>query len=543
MNDEEFFSLFPYPKERPGQKELTEKIIEKFESGIKFVMLELPTGYGKSAIGYTVGNYFKELYYITANKILQTQLSSDYSETGRWIKNGFHFIELKGRNAYPCNYYQRALSGDLGDFSQYQLDNFKEKSLSGVSCADGECKRHGKSKLKECNGYCPYYNQKEKARLNNAVLMNFHSFIFQTEYGGEWPLKKLLIIDEGHLTEQVLMDFVTIRFEDLPFGVVFPKFESAEECSLFFDDNDFSGKIQENLDAAIAKGDNDKEEYWTSMAIKLINFKKSISSDADEWIVKNEDHDKWRTVEIKPLFIRNYTNKLLFDKVDCVLIMSATIISPAVMRDSLGISKEDCWAATRDSIFPVKNRPIYYKPCGSMSFKNKNETMPKILKEVEELCERYNDVKGIIHSHSNELTKYIVENSSNYLKSRLLSSLDFGGNKDFLMEEHKKRNNSIIISPGMAEGISLNDELSRMQILVKVPFPGLGNNEQLKQRMNLSPSYYDWLCCLKLVQSIGRSVRSETDYADTYILDSDFKFFYNKAKNMIPKWIKEAIIW
>jgi len=55
--------------------------------------------------------------------------------------------------------------------------------------------------------------------------------------------------------------------------------------------------------------------------------------------------------------------------------------------------------------------------------------------------------------------------------------------------------------------------------------------------------YYVWLTCLKLVQSYGRSVRSETDYANTYILDAQFGKFYKQARKMLPAWFIDAIVW
>jgi Rad3-related DNA helicase len=49
------------------------------------------------------------------------------------------------------------------------------------------------------------------------------------------------------------------------------------------------------------------------------------------------------------------------------------------------------------------------------------------------------------------------------------------------------------------------------------------------------------LTAVKLVQSVGRSVRSETDYADTYILDEAVHKFLKDAKRMLPGWFTEAI--
>jgi ATP-dependent DNA helicase DinG len=53
--------------------------------------------------------------------------------------------------------------------------------------------------------------------------------------------------------------------------------------------------------------------------------------------------------------------------------------------------------------------------------------------------------------------------------------------------------------------------------------------------------WYYWQKALRLVQAYGRSVRSKEDWAKKYILDSGFRPFVNKNKNVFPDWFKQAI--
>ena len=59
MKDEEFKRIFPFDKPRHNQREIIEKIISAYENGKKYVVLNAPTGIGKSAIGYAVARYFR----------------------------------------------------------------------------------------------------------------------------------------------------------------------------------------------------------------------------------------------------------------------------------------------------------------------------------------------------------------------------------------------------------------------------------------------------------------------------------------------------
>ena len=547
-------SCFPYPEPRQDQPRIIEKILNAFINKDKrFAILEAPTGTGKSAIGYTIGRFLKEYYYITAQKILQSQLNNDFGENGKW-SNDHPMIELKGRNAYKCDYYRIALEDpEHPPLTDSQIERFRKLDDANTDCAKGECKRKGKSSLKYCRNknICQYFNQVNKATMSDAVLMNFHSFIFQTEFVKDrWPKKTLLIIDECHNAEQVLMDYVSFKINDLNYDFDLPKFDNAEEYLMFFEEIGLLDTLKINLEEAMSVGNSDDEEYWVKQIQKYEHFKSSIEH--HEWIscyeqktlIKTSDNKnkKYREIELKPLFISDFAEDLLFGKADYILMMSATILNVDILCESLGIDRSLVYATRINSDFPVENRPIYYTPSGNMSFREKESTLPKMIKDVEKICEKYNDDKGIIHTHNFEIAEYIKNNIAKKYLERLFYQTEFD-NKDIMLSIHSKSQNGIIVAPAMHEGLDLKDDLSRFQIICKVPYPGLGNNPQLKRRMELSDEYYSYLSALKLVQQYGRSIRSKDDYADTYILDSGFKSFFSRAKNMMPKWFMEAIIW
>ncbi len=133
-----------------------------------------------------------------------------------------------------------------------------------------------------------------------------------------------------------------------------------------------------------------------------------------------------------------------------------------------------------------------------------------------------------------------MNNDIDNLKKRLIYQKDYI-TKDEMLKAHANSKNSIIIAPAMHEGLDLKDDLSRFQIICKVPYPSFHENEQLKIRMQLSQDYYNWLTALKLVQSYGRSIRSVDDWADTFVLDQDFVRFKRNCFKLLPKWFLEVI--
>ena len=105
---------FPFDKCRPGQKECIEAILNAYNDGKRFVILEAPTGSGKSVIGMTVAKFFSNSYYLTIQKILQDQLMRDFASDMTRV--------LKGRNAYKCDYWEKWAKKHNVDISEYILN-------------------------------------------------------------------------------------------------------------------------------------------------------------------------------------------------------------------------------------------------------------------------------------------------------------------------------------------------------------------------------------------------------------------------------------
>ncbi|MFZ0512567.1 MAG: helicase C-terminal domain-containing protein, partial [Candidatus Nitrosopolaris sp.] len=113
--------------------------------------------------------------------------------------------------------------------------------------------------------------------------------------------------------------------------------------------------------------------------------------------------------------------------------------------------------------------------------------------------------------------------------------------RDEIIDEHFKSSKpTVLISPSLHLGLDLKDDLSRFQIITKVPYPSLGDR-WIDEKRKRSEQWYSWQTGLRLVQAYGRSVRSKDDWAITYILDAAFGYFITKNRNILPAWFTEAI--
>lgn len=560
--------FFPMPTYRDGQKGAIKTVLKAFNDGKKVVLIEAPTGSGKSVIGYTVANFFRYSYWLTIQKILQDQIIRDFGEGGRFVKKS-EVIDMKGRNTYPCNYWDRSIQIAKGNFTYDAWEPKKKEVFNkfryGVDCDAGYCKRNNRSKdsfcfpgsmsdTEEIDGiysYCPYWQRRSEALNAQICLMNFSSFLFQTRVARSFGPRNLMIIDEAHNCESQLMNFIEFSISDYEFRrdkIIFPKLKTPVEYAEYFLEIELDEILNQKILLAKVEQKPKEENKWKQLLMKFGIFLES--ADSDNWVLQFKRAERnviggskklvYNTVTLKPIFIKQYAQRYMFSMTDHILMMSATLLSPGLICSSLGIDQDEIYSFRMKNRFPKENRKIIFDPCGYLNMRNKNETYPVLVEKVNSICKKHQDQRGIIHTHNFEISKLLVKECEIDVSSRFLFQDDWDSKQEML-EKHSKSKNTILVAPAMHEGLDLKDDLARFAVICKVPYPSMGD-PQIKARMELSGRYYDWLTALKLVQSYGRTIRSEEDWAVTYIIDGGFEKFIKRANKLIPGWFKEAII-
>jgi Rad3-related DNA helicase len=355
------------------------------------------------------------------------------------------------------------------------------------------------------------------------------------------------LVSNCHNIESQLMDFVSLSISDAHLqqhGIVLPKLETPEEYAVFFEDS----KLHEAL-LKVYNDANEQDQIWLADEIsrtlkKYKMFLDHIQTEGSVWVSEYESsqsgHNK---VTLKPVYVHNMASELLFQYAHRVVLMSATILDVDVICKSLGIPREEVAAVRLKNRFPVKNRPIHIRPVAKMTggAEGMKKWGPALVEGVNQVADEYPDKRGIIHTHNFSIAKLLRENCDPGVKRRFLFQDEFNNDKKAMLAAHAKSPDSILVAPAMHEGIDLHGDLSRFQVICKVPYANFYDNPQLAMRVEADWKYYIWITALKLVQSYGRSVRSDTDYADTYILDESINKFIRDAKNMLPDWFLEAI--
>ena len=522
---------FPYNSPREQQSNAINYVLEEFKKGSKYAIIDCGTGVGKSAIGLTIadhinknsvsypGLYTDGAYFLTTQKVLQDQYENDFSKNG--------LISLYSSSNYTCSVDKKASCKDI-------QTGLRAKSLP---------------KKYDCCGYkCIYKNKRKDFMEKDLSITNFSYFLTEKNFSGKMPNKKVLVIDEAHNLENELTRFIEISvssyFSDKILKLKVPKDLNTQfkvfnwVKNIYFDSVCRKVEFIEGQLEKFGITSSKLEEFKkiTNRYEMLNGHKQKIEKfiqlyDKDNWVFDIEDtNDKHFKFTFKPVDVSFYAKQYLLDYADYIIFMSATIISHEGFSLTLGLPADKTISIKEASPFPLENRPIIFSPAGSMSYKNIDKTLPVMSEMIKEILDNHKNEKGIIHTHSTKIAKYLKYNIKN---KRLL--LAYGENREEMLNKHiSSKTPTVLISPSMSEGVDLKGELSAFQILCKMPYPFLGD-KVVKKKMNRWKWWYTTQTIRTIIQSVGRSIRSEKDKAVTYILDGDWRMIKSKAKDDFPK--------
>ena len=533
-------NYFPYSEAREQQDFAIKKIIDAFMNKNKrYVILEAGTGVGKSAIGLTVARYLNRhmsayedivggSYFLTTQKILQEQYEKDFG-SGKGP-----MCSLYSASNYRCGHHKK---NDCKT-SQQMLRTEKK----------------GAAFFKHCMTSCHYKNKKKEFLESPESITNFNYFITESTYSGKITPRKLLVVDEAHNAENVLSNFVEVsisqyfcdklikcKWPEKVTPVNFVKWvRNVYYPALQIKVTHFEQQIEKmGLKSRLEelRTISMKFDMLSSHAKKLDQFLKDYTP--DNCVMELEESAKrgYKKVVYRGIDVYNFAEDYLFRLGQKVLLMSATVLDPNSFATSLGISEEECEIIRIPSPFPVENRPIFQSTIGSMSSSQIQYSLPKLKSAVEAILEEHKGQKGIIHCHTYKIANFLKRS----IKSKRLLSHG-SDNRDAVLEKHiRSKSDTVLLSPSMTEGVDLKGDLSKFQIICKIPYPYLGD-PIVKKRMNKNKGWYALQTAKSIVQSCGRSIRNKEDEAVTYILDNDWHNFFRKNKNIFPEDFKKAII-
>jgi Rad3-related DNA helicase len=574
---------FPFATVRPAQEQAFRAIERAYAENKKFIIIEAPTGSGKSGIAIAAGSHAKTqpvrpgaeagAYILSPQKSLTAQYMGDFASMG--------LKELKGRSNYEC--------------SQFVDEDGKPVNceIGGMLCRKSSDDEEGSS---GCS-YCPYKEAKIAFCKNPLGVTNFSYYLNETNYAGQLLPRNMLILDEGHNCENQILslaDIVINRYRCEEIGINFlsmpvvkpgqttkgmewcaETFRPAAQALIMKWESELEDLKSDGNNRAAAKLGK-KLNGLKRFAEKINLFLNSAAENITDWICYTDEtkgSDSFGCMIIKPLTATLFADEILFSKAAKVIIMSATIGDFKFFMRNLGIDPANTVTCRIDCDFPVENRPVFLKPIANMSstkvgcpdcstpenagregrsgsgcrkcynsgqVPSIDVAMPKVADFLGQILDKFSGFKGIVHTHSYKVNRFMSESMES--RNRVLTHTSVTGDRDSAIVRHiESEEPTVLFSPSMTEGLDLKDELSRFSVIVKVPYPYL--DPYVKARMQRDPEWYASRVALALVQTTGRSNRHKEDKAKHFILDAAIISFLSRYSHLFPKWWMDAVVW
>ena len=531
---------FPFGDVREPQQRAIEFALEAYKSGKRFVVCEAGTGVGKSAIGLTIARYLTAnyppsleyqpgAYFLTTQKLLQEQYIRDFGEPQGKM------CQVMSATNYQCKFHKRQNCAE--SLRQLKAEN------------DSTSKFH-----KTCAFHCTYKEEKRKFMQSAESVTNFSYFLAETYYAGKLLPRELLVLDEAHNIDTELSGFIEItmseRFAKTALKIDMPDITTDKQAWRWITE-EYEPRLSAHLKryeqmiekfnladrmnndfVALAK----QFEMLDKHACKVRRFIELYSD--DNWVFNLAEGEGrgMRKLEFKPIDVSGYSEQILFKNGKRILLMSATILNQEGFCKMLGIKQEDVAFISIPSPFPSENHPIFAYPVARMTSAAIDGDLPKLVEAVKEILSQHPNEKGVIHAHTYKIGRYLKDN----IRSKRLLIHGSEDRVQKLQEHISSKEPTVLISPSMQEGVDLKDDLSRFQIICKIPYPYLGD-KIVKKRMHRWPWWYPLQTAKTIVQSVGRSVRSFDDHAVSYILDADWTRFYDKSSELFPEGFKKSL--
>lgn len=175
----------------------------------KFIIVNAPTGIGKSWIAATIGLWLKNATIITQQKSLQNQYHRD-----------FQFMKLiKGKSNFPClqtDGIKTCVDGICDDCEFLCSENDFVVSNTGTKNEQIIISPNSKFFNSE-KEICKYWEQRKRGELSSFSVYNSQGYLstqFEKEENNSTQQDKLLICDEAQNLEDMLVKAGSLQIED-----------------------------------------------------------------------------------------------------------------------------------------------------------------------------------------------------------------------------------------------------------------------------------------------------------------------------------------
>lgn len=539
-------TYFPTGEPRPAQVKALDFIDRAYQAGYRDIVVEAPTGTGKSFIASAAALWGQTLplegmpggYVLVNQKLLQDQMAVDLAR----------FRTDMGKAAL------------IKSAVEYACPKHKLCSLGGTQSKDsGSDTPRPKCALRE-NGNCTY--QVAKAAFISAPLSvtNYAYFFTERAYVGKLRPRRVLCCDECHNLARLIIRQVDVTVSTTTLvkftgqkaaEKLAPQFEKLKTLAKFLEwlPSNYLPAVYEHVEdtQAVASGDHGDEKMARLAHQVEQHFLKCkaalerIRHDASDWIFWQEEVRDGLDLTARPLEAAPFFKEMVGSGGTLRIYLSAYPGPRRPFCQELGLDPGTVAWISLGSSFPVENRPVFLTTVGSLARARQKETLPAALRMLKRILDKHANERGIIHSHSYLLAEATAKSLEGTPHAARLLFPKKADDREAALTDHKKRPDSILISPSIAEGFDFKDDLARFQVIIKCPYPSLGD-KQVAAKLARDQSWYEAETLKTILQACGRICRSETDHGSTYVLDEDAARLLRQHWDELPRWFTRAIV-
>lgn len=519
-----------------SQVEISTGIDRAIANGKKFIIIQAPTGAGKTIVSKMMAN-------------AAPSIPDDYRKAALSYKvftDGYNMSKRGGCYALTVT---KQLQDQYVDIFKREVNMLKGKSNY---CCDVDPEMRADvapciitpGLKKECfaKNRCMYYRSRNWAISSQFTVLNYDMFFNLPPQAQE---RSVIVCDEASELEKVIVSnhTITINYKKIrKLGIKLLHAPKTHDARLSWI-NGIATSCDVRMAELIAQArqsvsETDKRTIQTKIG-QLATIRNSATQVATNWSRTEFVFEDGRNGEedfttVAPLHI-DFLSDSIFSKADTIVLMSATFIDVPSYAKRLGIS--DYEYIEVESRFDPAKSPIYLSTQNFLKRDNIEVEIPKIAKLINEICKHHKGEKGIIHTHNMQITRILQERLTD---RRFLFRDDDYTNADILTEHYESDEPTVLVSPSMTHGTDLKDEYARFQIIVKAPYPPLAN-ERIKRLFELDKQWYVNEMLSTIIQASGRGTRHVDDHCVTYILDGCASTILSKSLHVLPKCFKARI--
>jgi Rad3-related DNA helicase len=576
LSYEYLLSCFPidrYPDIKPAQYSALQAIAETRGSAL----LELPTGTGKTAVGYTFLKALDQLrlgplFYIVPTKALVDQVATMHPD----------LQVTYGRHEYDCLYYQP--------------EKFKADEIPCLTLTD--CPYRVDQETGETFGVgvapCPYYLAKYHAKQSKIVVCTASFYLFTQLFSREFDLPAGLVIDEAHQMANVMRNALSYEITDwnlrrsIDLLVKLGAEEESWELEQFLktmvqilrkkpqstltilSDEEIwelmnyvsqidADSIRKKIGQAISSGlldpfaDRDFLKQLESITLNLKRYVRSLDYStetehrnplnyvtyaySEKEVMADNQRVQYRLI-IRAYYVAPLVKKLLAPQ---TVAYSATIGDPGTFSYETGIKLP---FISLPGTFPTDNtRVLMPNDTPNLATRVKIRQEPtKVLRRIAQTC----------HDLQSKQIRALVVVVSNREKNRFVSlcqeeavdviSYDETMTPRQAVNRFKSGEGSVLVgtTANYGEGLDLPEETVPVIFFLRPGYPNPRDPVvQFEERRfgNQRWQVWNWRVMIEALQVRGRNVRSADDRGVTIFISQQFRRFLYGS---LPTWLKPA---